>query len=167
MSFTGMSISGSFSATQKKALDLAIPEDIVALVHTLTFTEGYEAGKVNLLWYDRRTLAAPGDLDTLDLAGTMKDAFNDAVVFARLKVLFIRNLSTVSGIQWGQPADGVPIFNATARMIVGANGFVLAGTDKGGWLVGAGATDKLTVYHDGAVGSPAVVYDIALLGASS
>ena len=103
--------------------DLDLNDVLDVLTNTLgpSFTDGTGANQAQILFHDTTALAdaANHEIDILD--GSLTDAFGDAVTITKLKVLYIKNLST------------------TANLIIGG----AAATQLG--LFGDGASDKLHI----------------------
>ncbi len=137
---------------------------------------GVTAGAADLAFSDRRLLT-PGGSDNLDLAGGLSDSFGNTLTFVNLKLIAIRNRSTVAGdvVHVGPQS----IANAFAGFWAAASDASLVhpgiAADDLGWLVlyapaglavGAGASDVLGIRDTTGV-SLTYAYDVLLLGTSS
>lgn len=73
--------------------DLSTLQDKLDLSLAKTLENGVAADQADVVWHDQRTLGA-GALETLDLAGSLINAFGQTVTFAKIKGMVIANLST-------------------------------------------------------------------------
>lgn len=137
------------------------------------FGDGTTSSTMDLLWSDRRTLAASAS-ETLDLAGSLTDSFGNTLTFVKVTAIVIRNRNTVAGdtIEVGpDPSNGFTgFFKAAADRVRCAPGVaqfpgLVVLVAPQGFTVGAGATDELQVTEIGGVNS--VVYDIMVFGRSA
>ena len=126
---------------------------------------GTAANQANLVWYDRRTLAATSE--QVDLAGVQREAFADVATFTKLKTLLIRNNQTTSGltltIGGGTTNPITTIFGSTATNcteVIGPDGVCLKHNPVDGFAVTAGSADTLKLDS----GTNTVVYDIIAIG---
>jgi hypothetical protein len=135
---------------------------------TYGFTDGTTAGKADLCWSDRRTVAASAT-DTIDLTGGGLTSLGANVNFAVVTAIIVRNRSTTSGdvLHVGPAAaDGFlgPWVDASDLNAVSPEGFATFQND-GGWTVTGGSTDSIRIVETG--GANAVAYDIFVLGRSA
>ncbi len=137
---------------------------------------GVTAGAADLAFSDRRLLT-PGGSDNLDLAGSLTDSFGNSLTFVKLKLIAVRNRSTVAGDVvhvgplgianafvgfWANASDGNLVHPGIADADVGW--LVLYAPT--GLTVGAGASDILGIKDVTGV-SLTYAYDVLLLGTSS
>lgn len=135
---------------------------------TYGFTNGTAAGKADLCWSDRRTVAASAT-DTIDLRGGGLKSIGQSINFAVVTAIIVRNRSTTSGdiLHVGPAAaDGFlgPWVDASDLNVVGPEGVAVFQND-GGWAVTGGSTDSIRIVETG--GANAVDYDIFVLGRSA
>ncbi|MDT0306125.1 hypothetical protein RM780_04000 [Streptomyces sp. DSM 44917] len=164
-------LSVSASATLSSALDLTTAEAPLALRRAVALTSGTGAGQADLVFSDRRTLAASASED-LDLAGVLTDALGATVSFARIKGLIISAAAanTNNVIVGGASSNGFVswVGGATHTVTVrpGATLALIAGqADATGYAVTAGTGDLLHIANS--AGSTSVTYDVVLIGASA
>lgn len=159
----------SLQATLTKALDLATGSVPLSLVLTRELADGTGAGQANRVWSDTRTLAASAS-ETLDLAGTLTDAFGDAFTLARVKMLaVIAKADNANNVVVGGASSNAwvgPFAAANNTVQVRPNGMlIMACQDATGWAVTAGTGDLLQIANGGS--GTSVTYDIVIIGASA
>lgn len=150
--------------------DLATPLTTTSLTQEAVFAEGAGANQANRIWADTRTLSASASED-LDLAGAaLLDSYGVAVVFARLKGIFVRaaagntNNVVVGGVAAGLSTWLAP--QASGTLIVRPGAWVAhCDPSATGIAVTATTADLLHVANSGA-GTP-VTYDIVLIGSAT
>jgi hypothetical protein len=152
-----------------KALDLATVSAPVSIQVASDLTSGTGVDQADKVWHDRRTLATLTE-DLIDLAGSLTDAFGDALTFAKVKVVYVRLRTTTAGgeIQLGgTTSNGVSSLWSAANdgVKIGAGGFiVLVNPSAAGYAVTAATADILRVYNASAF---SVDYDIIIAGTSA
>jgi hypothetical protein len=167
-----MAITGNFSILGSVANTLGVPENRSGTMYdsirqTWGFTDGVLGNQNDLVWSDRRNLAA-GAFDDLVLSAIGNDVFGNAVVFVTLTGIIVRNTSAGAGDTFTVGS------NAGANQFLGPFnvGGIFVTLDPEacyciwsniGWAVGAGATDQMRIQNTG--GNPAN-YDILLIGRS-
>ena len=130
----------------------------------LTLTDGDGANEADGLWVDNRTLAdaATEELDFYD--GTLTDAFGNSLVFATLKMIYVRNNSTDANLEIGGAASGaLLLFDNTSDILAlrpGGEFFMSAPNVTGIVTIGS---PHLKMTHSGA-GTSALDYDIIVAG---
>lgn len=161
-------VKASISARQTNPLDLGagtFPLDVIASV---AFEDGAGANQSDLLFSDRRTIAASGS-ENLDLAGVLSSAFGATLTFARIKAILVKAASgNTNNVNVTRPAsNGVPLFLAASDGIAVQPGgaFLWVAPSAAGVVVTAGTGDILTVANSG--GGTGVTYDIVILGAAT
>lgn len=149
-------------------LDLTTPSSLLKLARQLSFSEGAGAGAANMIWSDRRTVAASAT-DAIDLAGSLIGPFGTTLTFARIKMLLVLAAAgNTNNVNVVMPAsNGVPLFLAAGDGIGVKPGGMFWWHDPSaaGVAVTAGTGDLLNLVNSGA-GTP-VTYDIVIVGASS
>lgn len=149
--------------------------DLKSAAAPLQFSRGYAlpngtgSGQADLIWDDRRTIAASGT-DDLDLAGTLTDIYGATVTFARIKAIVVAAAAgNANNVVIGAAATNQfvgPFGSATHTCHVRPGGVAaFVATDATGWPVTAGTGDLLRIANSGA--GTSVTYDIVLLGASA
>lgn len=165
--------SGYFEVNASVGETLAVPEDRSGTIfdsirQSYSFTNGVIAGTNNLIWSDRRTVAA-GVTDTIDLnGGGLTDAFGVAVNFASVTGICIFNRETVINTR---TLNFRPAAAATFLWTFGAVGNTIAIAPSGAYIqwddvvgghLSPGGADSLSLVNtDGANG---VTYDILIIG---
>lgn len=162
-------LSVSVSADQTSAGDLATGSVPLAVRKALVLADGTGDGQADLVFHDRRTLAASATED-LDLAGALTDAFGNTLTFARVKGLYVAaadaNPENVEVGGAGTNGFATPFGDPTDVVIVRPGGFFAVGaSDATAYAVTAGTGDLLTVTNGGSGGS--VTYDVVVVGASA
>lgn len=155
-------------ATQTSALDLVSATAPLSVGFRKTLTNGTLANQANLVWSDQRTIAASGN-DDIDLAGTLTNVFGAAVVFARVKTIFIKAAAanTNNVVVGGASSTFTSWVTGTnpAILVRPDGSFHLSCSDATAYVVTATSADVLRISNSGA-GTP-VTYDIVIVGASA
>lgn len=155
-------------ATYKNVLDLGSPTDSFEKRQLIELSNGTGANAADLMFHDRRTLAASGTED-LDLAGVLASPFGATLTFAEIRAVMITAASgNTNNVRVTRPAsNGVPLFVAAGDGIDVPPGgaFAWVCPADGKVTVTAGTGDLLTVTN-GAAGS-SVTYDVVILGTSA
>lgn len=150
------------------ALDLSSPICDLNIPRLIQLADGAGVNAANLLYQDSVTLAA-GDETLIDLTA-LTDAFGNAINFARVKLIYLRNKSATAG---DNLQLGGTVSNGLSTLFVGMNAGQLIGPDgtavlvnpsAAGWAVTAATADILRIGNPGA---NAIAYDIVLIGAAS
>lgn len=159
----------SVIAELSSALDLSTASAPLTLNKNVKLTDGSGLNQANLVFSDRRTIAASGS-ESLDLAGVLVDALGATLTFARVKALLVSaaagntNSVLVGGAAsnaWATWADA-----ADNEIIVKPGGaFALIAPDASGYAVTASTGDILQIANSGS--GTSVTYDIVIIGASS
>jgi len=137
---------------------------------------GTSDGQCDLVWSDRRSLAAATS-ETLDLSGTaLTDAAGTAIAFAQVDYIIVLNRNTTAGddLHIGQNSSNGftgPWADASDRAVCPAgssagaqDGLLFIGNPQG-WAVTAGTGDLL--YIENIDASNAISYDIIIIGRSA
>jgi hypothetical protein len=162
-------LSLSLIATLTDALGLSSPADALAYTSLIKLATGTGANQANMLWHDRRTVAASTDED-LDLAGVLVDGLGDTQTFARVKALLVAaddgNTNNVNVTADG--SAGVPgLFLALGDGVVVRPGglFLWVAPDATAAVVTATTGDIINVANSGS--GTGVTYDVIIIGASA
>lgn len=150
--------------------DLDTPASQLSIVRELNFAEGTGANQANRVFRDTRTLTASSTED-LDLAGSaLLDAFGVAVVFARVKELYVKaaaantNNVLLGGVANGWAAFLSPAATGIITLPPGAH-IHIGNPSAAGWVVTAGTGDLLHVANSAA--GTSVSYDIVIIGSAT
>lgn len=150
------------------AIDLQPLSAPLNLAFTKALTTGTGANQADKLWSNTSTIAASGT-DSIDLAGSLSDAFGAALTFARIKaVVVVAAAGNTNDVQVVRPAsNGAPLFLAAGDGIPVRPGgmFCWVCGDATGVAVTAGTGDLLNVSNS--AGGSSVTYDIVVIGASA
>lgn len=154
-------------ATYLNALDLSDPKDTLNVNWTDALANGTGTDQSDLLFHDRRTLAATSE--DFDLAGGWTNPITGAAgTFVKVKGLFIKNRNTTSGhVLAIGGAAGTQFVNWVANssdiVNIGPNGLFMLWSPTDGYAVGAGASDLLKID----AGANTIEFDIIIVGTSA
>lgn len=155
----------SMDLTHVGSNDLGSPKMAVDVDKLLSLVAGTDAtNKANILFSDRRTLAASANED-IDLAGALSDAFGASITAAEVIAIFVSAASgNTNNVQVTRPASNgfAGPFLAAGDGIAIKPGEWHPFVSQSGWAVTAGTGDLLNVANSGA-GTP-VTYDIVIVG---
>ena len=144
------------------SLDLSTPDDSLLYQILSTLSNGTGANQASQQWSDTRTVTT-GATDSLDLAGSLTNAFGVTLTFTKIKVLLVKaatNNSTT--LQVTRPAsNGVVLFLAAGDAIVLQAGAWLLWFDPNGIAVTAGTGDLLNIVN---TAGNSANYDIVIIG---
>lgn len=171
MALTG-NIKAIINLTLTKAFDVDdghSAQDALQINRNLTITDGAGLAAANLLFHDKRTIAAAAN-DDIDLAGSLADAFGDTITSARVKLIYVRNRSSTVSLNVG----GSPANPFISWLIATGDGVVIRPTgwlmlnafDATGYTLTGGASDVLRITHNNEA-SASADYDIVIAAASS
>lgn len=153
-------------------LDMGNPAHTAQDALKTVLANGAAAGQANEAWGDERTLSAASE-EELDMAGTVPggdeqlvNAWGDTIQFAKVKAIFVRNLTTTSTfiLQVGGSAANALVnwvVAATDAVNIGAGGLMLITAPIDGWGVTDETADLLTIKNPNAA---EVTYRIILVG---
>lgn len=149
-------------------LDLSTPSSLLKMARQISFSEGAGAGAANMVWADRRTVAASAT-DAIDLAASLTGPFGTTLTFARIKMLMVLAAAgNTNNVNVVMPAsNGVPLFLAAGDGVAVKPGGMFWWYDPSaaGVVVTPTSGDLLHLINS-AAGTP-VTYDIVIAGASS
>lgn len=152
------------SSVATSALDLSTAQSPLLIDRTDVLDSGTGANQASQVWSDTRTLTT-GANETLDLNGSLTDAFGVSVTFTKVKLLYIRNKGTTALTVGGAASNGFvsPFGSATDVVKVPPGGELrLYAPDATGFAVVAGTADQLKIAN--AAGA-SCDYDILIVGA--
>jgi hypothetical protein len=171
MALTTCNLKVTLGATLTSPLDLSTPDDALNQNKSVVLSNGTGAESGDQTWHDRRTLTT-GASETLDLYGTLTNAFGATVQFNMIRILWIINNSTASTLQIGGAAANAfsPMFaNSSDILVLRPSGatypamVALTAPDATGYDVTSGTADQLKIAHGGE-NSASLTYDIILIG---
>lgn len=169
MSLTS-SLSMAVSASQAVAADLGSASRVANVRRAVALATGTGAGAADLVFSDRRTIAASGT-ENLDLAGTLVDSFGATITFVKVKGIYIaasaaNTNSVVVGAAGTNPWIGLLNATGTVTLRPGAALMAMAGqADATGMGVVAATGDLLKVTNSGS--GTGVDYDVVIIGTSA
>lgn len=169
MSLTS-SLSMAVSASQAVAADLGSASRVANVRRAVALASGTGAGQSDLVFSDRRTLAASGT-ENLDLAGVLTDAFGATLTFVKVKGIYVsassaNTNSVVVGAAGTNPWIGLLNAAGTVTLRPGMAFMAMAGqADATGMGVVASTGDLLKVTN-GSSGT-GVDYDVVIIGTSA
>lgn len=162
-----LTISASVVGSLSGDNDLASVNAAINKVKALNLKTGSGLNQANLMFADRRTLAASAS-EELDLSGVLLDVFGVPLSFAKVKAIYIvaDEANTNDVVLGGAAANAFfgPFGAATHKLNVPPGGVaLLAAPGANGWPVTPGTADILKVANS-AAGTP-VSYEIVIVGA--
>lgn len=132
--------------------------DLFRARSTTAYADGTGASAANKEWNDYRTLG--GAADSLDLAGSLVNRIGEAVVFSKIKAVYLKTPSTNAGsITFGGGANAWATLWSGTLILKPGSEVLLKTTDANGWAVTAGTGDLLQVG-----GTAGDIYEIAIAG---
>ncbi|MFJ5638652.1 hypothetical protein [Streptomyces sp. NPDC093223] len=167
---SGATLAVAAAAELVSSLDLGSGRAPQSLTRKVTLGAGTGAGNADLVWSDRRTLAASAS-ESLDLAGTLADAFGATINFARIKGLLIAaSKDNANNVIVGAAASNqwATLLGTAGTLTLRPGAFFALGTDASdatAYAVTASTGDLLKIANSGA--GTGVTYDIHIIGASA
>lgn len=162
-----LSLKAGIRGNHTSTLDLGTPAFPIDVSAAVTLDNGTGANQADRVFTDTRTVTT-GATDSLDVAGSLTDAFGATITMARVKALYIKSASTnTTDLQLTRPAsNGVPLFAATSDAIVIKPGgvFFWAAPDATAIPVTAATADLINIVNGAGASA---VYDIVIVGASA
>lgn len=148
--------------------DLLTPTSPLEVTERFRWATGTGADQSDMMWTDRRTLAASATED-IDLAGSVTGHFGNTLTFARVKLLYVHASSAnTNNVNVTRVATtGIPLFLADGDGLSVRPGgtFLVVAPDVTGYLVTATTDD--TISFTNSAGSTSVTYDVVIIGASA
>lgn len=153
-------------ATQVASRDLGEANSPAAGSVSIKLTNGTGANQADLVFDDTRTTAD----ETLDLAGSLSDAFGNTITFARIKAIYIKAAAanTVDIYVGGAATNQFATFvgDASDKIVIKPGGALfLYDAGATAYAVTAGTGDNLKIAASD--GATSISYDIILVGASA
>ena len=134
----------------------------------IQFAPGTGAGKADLVFADRRTLAASAT-ENLDLAGALTDPVGGAAVFGHVKAIYITaKLANTNSVVVGGAASNFfvgPFGGTTPTFTLPPGGALLLTHPGAGWTVTASTGDLLKIANSSS--GTSVQYDVVIIGTSN
>lgn len=161
-----ITVSGAVTWNLVSDLDLSDPSDKATLSYTDSIANGTSADQATKVWHDLGTIASGGSA-AIDVAGSLTDAFGNALVFTKIKGIMIKNLGVASGSTYTE-TSGENIILSTSTLlgadtegILEPGGLYLFTSPKVGSAVTATTADTITMTR---AGSSTVTYQIVIWG---
>ena len=160
-------VSVTVTSTATNPLDLATGTIPLSLLADLVLPNGTGSGQADRIWHDQRTIAASGT-DSLDLQGSLVDAFGAAFTPAKLKAIYVKAASgNTNNVVVTRPAsNGVPVFSAAGDAVPVLPGGVFVWVAPGAGVTVTASTGDLLDLVNSSSGT-SVTYDIVLIGTSA
>lgn len=156
----------AFTVTQTGTHDFGTPVLPMVVSQALSLSSGTGSNSIDVLWGDSRSLATTSE--TLDLSGTLTDAFGATVSQVEIRLIYVRHTGTsgvltIGGAASNQAYAGL-VGSATDVVKLGPGGifFWYSPTDTFGLTVAAGTADKLKIDA-----SASITYEIITGGVSA
>lgn len=158
---------GSIGITVRSNMtpDPGLSNPVDDLVQTIAqaLANGTGPNQATQHWCSQRSLAATSE--TLDIVGSLTNAFGATVSFATVRTIMIRNRATTAGFDLkvgGAAANQflAPFGSATDKLVVRAGGVLVLTAPLDGFAATGGSADQLKID----AGSNTVPYDIILIG---
>lgn len=138
---------------------------VPALVNSFGWSYGTGANQVNIVYADSITLTDGGN-DTLDLfAGGLLDVFGRTMTMAAIKLLYVKNTSTDSGLTIGGKVDNdLLIFTDTSdKVYIPSGGFNMWAVPSAAGIV-TSANKNLYLLDDGTGAAGDKVIEVIAMG---
>jgi len=151
---------------QIKSQDLEDTPKSFELDWEQSFGPGTGAGLVDKQYDDERTLG-DGASENLDLSGSLVDTFGVVILFAKIKVLAIKNKSTTQTLSVGGAASLgfiAWVGDPTDIVKIGPGAMALLICDPAGVAVTAATADLLKIANSAGA---TCIYDIFIAGSSA
>ncbi len=161
-------LTASVVASLSNALDLVEAAAPLDYKSKMTWTSGTTADRADLVWSDRRTIAASSNED-LDLAGVLTGALGTTLTFVELRaVLISASTGNTNNVRLIRPAsNGVPLFLAASDGIdIPPGGFFFWACPADGKVTVTASTGDLLNVANSSSGS-SVTYDVIIIGTSA
>lgn len=161
-----LTVSAAVAWDLTNVLDLATAHDKGTLSYTDSLTDGTSAAQIKAIWHDKGTIASGGSA-TIDVAGSLADAFGNTAVFTKIKGLMIINHGVASGSTFTETSgENITLSSSTlliadSEHIIEPGGVYLATSPIVGGAVTATSADTITL---GRAGSATVTYSVIIWG---
>jgi hypothetical protein len=157
------------NAVLSGATDLGSQSAPMNQAFPISFSDGAGAGQANVIFADRRVLAASANED-LDLVGSLTNLLGGAAAFARVKaIIIVAAAANVNNVVVSRPAAaGVPFVDAEEKLFPDVRpGGLAAWVDPGATGVAVTATTADLVNIANSSSGSSVTYDIIVIGAAT
>jgi len=155
------------TGTLTNVLDLTTASSPMAVARLQDFANGVGASQANVIWSDRRTLAAATTEDLDFAGGGLVDAFGSAIAPAKLRAVFISSAAAnVQDITLFGDVNSIPLLGTAATTVTLQPGgvYLFTAPATAGVAVTAATGDIIQVANGAGV---SVTYDIVVVGTSS
>jgi len=154
----------SIVSTMLNALNVVTGAAPLNFQQTFRLSNGTGSGQADVFWSDHRTLAASGT-ETLDLNGSLSDAFGATVNLTAVKaVLVCGDAANTNNVLVGDAASNAwaAFLGAAGVATVQPGGCMLAMAPNAGYAVAGGTTDQLKIANSSS--GTGISYTIIVLG---
>lgn len=144
------------------AVDLSTTHQDIDYSKLLEFANGTGANQANQVFVDSRSLTT-GASETLDLSGSLTNAFGESITFTAVKAMIVKNNGTTALTIGNAAATQFATFVGAAAhtILVPAGGVLVLTAPSAGFPVAAGTGDLLKI--ENAAGATCA-YDLILIG---
>lgn len=142
---------------------VSTPVDTIELTEIFTILAGTGASKADLCYRGSLTVTAGGST-SLDLSGSLTNAFGETLTFSSIKAIIIKNKSTADSIvaSFDDSNAFASACDGNITILVGGIFVLMTDTHATGYAVTAGTGDILTL--DASAAGANVDVDIIILG---
>ena len=168
-----MRLSSTITVSVKATLDtdLAIvrPAAATSYVDAAGYTNGTGAAQADRIYQARRSVADSSTPEVLPLSSGLVDALGNALSFASITTILVKNRSATAGevltVGGGTHPLAAWLSSAGAGVKVGPGGrFLIDNPSAAAYAVAAGSADKLTISADAGGDVP---FDVIIQGRSA
>jgi len=118
MALTNLQLQAMVAATHTKTFGLASSSRSISETAAFSWTEGTGANQADKL-YDQSLTILASATTSLDLSGSLLDAFGDALVFVKVKAIYVKaDAGNTNNVLLTRPAaNGLPFLSAAGDAI--------------------------------------------------
>jgi uncharacterized protein (DUF697 family) len=163
---SSISMAASVTWDATNVLDLSTARDKATLAYTDSIDDGTGADQAKVVWHDKGTIANGGSA-TIDVAGSLTDAFGNSAVFTKIKGIMLINRGIANGASYTE-TSGENIIMSTSTLTsadltapLEPGGVFLFTSPKVGGAVTATSADTITLTR---AGSGTVTYEVVIWG---
>lgn len=161
-----LTVSAAVNWDSTAVLDLSTAHDKATLSFTDSFADGTGADQIKMLWHDRGTIATASSA-SIDVSGSLTDAFGNSAVFTKIKGIMLINRGISASGSYTE-TSGENIITSTSTLTAAIHsaplepgGILLFTSPKVGGTVTATTADLITLTR---AGSSTVTYEIIIWG---
>jgi hypothetical protein len=140
-----LSVGVQVASTKTAAAGRQTKADTYSLSTRAAFTDGTGSSSANKHWTSGEATLG-GSASTYDLAGALTNGIGEAVVFAKVKVLVVRALSTNAGnVTIGGGSNAWAALYGSTLILPPGTDVAIKTSNANGWAVTAGTGDIVQV----------------------